>query len=159
MKLNSSSPVANSTKQSEPPISLHNMVELHVPDFELTRNFYTGLGFEVIWERNPEGFKGYLVLKLEGNILCFWGGNENIYQHEHFSQFDRKTQRGYGVEIVHLISNLETLYFRAQSLDCVVEDLKLKPWGIQDFRIIDPWGYYIRFSAFHNILSSGNAVD
>jgi len=158
MKLKTHSQISNSHKQSDEPVALYNTIELHVPDFEKTKDFYTSLGFEVIWERNPEGFKGYLILKLDNNILCFWGGNENIYLHEHFSKFPKDTFRGYGVEIVHLVKDLDTIYNMALKMDCVVEELKLKPWNVRDFRIVDPWGYYIRFSDYHNILSDENAV-
>ncbi len=50
------------------------IVELHVPDFEKVKKYYGRLGFKVVWERKPEGLKGYLVLKQENNILTFWGG-------------------------------------------------------------------------------------
>ena len=55
------------------------LVELHVPDFGKVKDYYGRLGFEVIWERKPEGKKGYLVLKMQDNILCFWAGNEHVY--------------------------------------------------------------------------------
>ena len=48
------------------------LLELHVPDFGKVKEYYGKLGFKVIWEREPEGFKGYLILKMRGNILCFW---------------------------------------------------------------------------------------
>lgn len=159
MKIKTTSDLAQSINPSDPPVPLFNTIELHVPDFERTKEFYAQLGFETIWERNPEGFKGYLVMKLENNIICFWGGNENIYQQEYFSRFGSETPRGYGVEIVHMVSELTSLYAKAQASGCVVEELKLQPWKLKDFRIVDPWGFYIRFSEPHNILSDGNAVD
>jgi catechol 2,3-dioxygenase-like lactoylglutathione lyase family enzyme len=159
MSIKKASKLSHQVKQTDKPVNLHSMVELHVPDFERTKSFYRELGFKIIWERVPNGFKGYLVAKYESNIICFWGGNDNIYKHEYFSQFDKDSTRGYGVEIVLLVSDLDRLYKRAQMVGCVVEELKTKPWGIRDFRIIDPWGFYIRFSALHNILSAENAVE
>src|SRR5262249_23004176 len=48
----------------------HVLVELHVPNFQLIKEFYGKLGFDVVWERKPEGSKGYLVIQREKNILC-----------------------------------------------------------------------------------------
>lgn len=149
---------STSCKQNDKPVSLFSMVELHVPDFEKTKSFYTSLGFEVVWERIPEGFKGYCVLRLENNVICFWGGNENIYQHDYFKKFDKITTKGYGVEIVLQVSNLDELYQKANLTNCVFEKLLKRPWGVRDFRIVDPWGFYLRFSDYHNILSDENAV-
>ena len=56
------------------------------------------------------------------------------------------------------VSNLESLYEKAKSLDCVFELLQKRPWGVRDFRIVDPWGFYIRFADNHNVLSDENAV-
>jgi len=50
------------------------VIELHVPNFEKVKDYYKKFGFKVIWERQPEGLKGYLVLALNNNILTFWGG-------------------------------------------------------------------------------------
>lgn len=69
------------------PAKNYTLIELHVPDFEKAKEFYIKLGFEVAWERKPEDFKGYLVLKHGDNILCFWPGNEKVYNHPYFKNF------------------------------------------------------------------------
>jgi len=83
------------------PFSAHTLIELHVEDFEPIKSYYKNLGFEVAWTRQPEGFKGYLVLKLDHNVLCFWAGNEHVYEQEYFSLFPKDSKRGFGVEIVY----------------------------------------------------------
>ena len=30
------------------------LIELHVPDFKPVKDFYSQLGFEIVWEREPE---------------------------------------------------------------------------------------------------------
>jgi len=134
------------------------MVELHVSDFKKTKSFYIKLGFEVVWERFSDGFKGYLVMKLENNVICFWGGNEDIYQHDYFSRFSSDTPKGFGVELVLLVKDLEPLYRRVKNMGIICEKLQVRPWGVRDFRVLDPWGFYLRFSDPHNILSDENAV-
>ncbi len=135
------------------------LLELHVPDFGKVKEFYGKLGFEVVWERRPEEKKGYLVLKKGSNILCFWPGNEYVYKQEYFSKFPNDTKRGYGVEIVIMVDDIEDSYKQIKDFAKVVEELKTKPWGLKDFRIEDPFGYYLRFSEPYDILDKKNAVE
>jgi lactoylglutathione lyase len=134
------------------------MIELHVEDFRSVKYFYRQLGMRIEWERPPEGFKGYLVLRDYYNLLCFWGGNQSVYDHPYFKKFDRSQPRGLGVELVMLTDDLDKLYEIAQNLGCVVEKMTLQPWGLKDFRIVDPAGYYSRWTTPHNILDPNNAV-
>ncbi len=85
-------------------------LELHVPDFEKTKEYYMKLGFKVVWERIPEGEKGYLVMQRDQNILCFWPGNEYVYEQPYFKKFSKDTVRGNGVEIVITINDIERFY-------------------------------------------------
>lgn len=134
------------------------LLELHVPDFEPVKQFYAHLGFEVMWERQPEQFKGYVVMKMEDNILCFWAGNEYVYEQLYFKKFPQNSPRGYGVEIVVMVADIDAYYQQVKNVTNVVEDLTLQPWGLKDFRIEDPFGYYLRITSQHDILSASNAV-
>lgn len=134
------------------------VLELHVPDFEKVKEFYGKLGFRIVWERKPEGMKGYLVMKKNSNILCFWAGNEEIYNHPYFKQFSKQTKRGYGVEIVIFVKNIEKYYEKVKKFAKVVEELTTQPWGDKDFRIEDPFGFYLRFSSPYNTLYAEKAV-
>lgn len=141
------------------PAQNNSLLELHVPDFEKVKDFYGKLGFEIVWERKPEEAKGYLVMKLDDNILCFWSGNETVYENPYFKNFPKNTKNGYGVEIVIMVDGLEKYYEKVKDFANVVEELKLQPWGSRDFRIEDPFGFYLRFSEPHNILDeSVNSV-
>lgn len=134
------------------------ILELHVPDFEKVKEFYGKLGFRVVWERKPEGMKGYLVMKKGGSILCFWAGNEEVYSHPYFKQFSKETKRGYGVEIIIFVKNIEKYYEKVKKFAKVVEELTTQPWGDKDFRIEDPFGFYLRFSSPYNTLYAEKAV-
>lgn len=133
-------------------------IELNVPDFELVKKFYGKLGFEVVWERKPEKLKGYLVMKMGNNILCFWAGNEYAYKHPYLQKYPRDTKRGYAVEIIVMVEDIEEYYKKVKDFANVVEELQVRPWGLKDFRIEDPFGFYIRFTEPHNILDDDNAV-
>ncbi len=140
------------------PAQNSTLLELHVSDFELVKEFYGKLGFEVVWERKPEEKKGYLVIKKESNILCFWPGNDYVKKQSYFQNFPSDTKRGYGVEIVIMVEDIDKLYKQAEIFCKIVDKLKKQPWGLKDFRIEDPFGYYLRFTEPHDILDKRNAV-
>jgi lactoylglutathione lyase len=52
-----------------------------------------------------------------------------------------------GVEVVLEVDDLDQAYRRVT--DCawpLVEDLKVRPWGLTDFRLHDPDGYFLRIT-------------
>lgn len=108
---------------SSQPAFNYILLELHVPDFIKVKKYYGKLGFQVAWERPPEGFKGYLVLKMDNNILCFWAGNEKVWEQDYFKKFSRGNQRGYGVEIVVMIDNVEDYYGKVKDAIKIFEPL------------------------------------
>lgn len=134
------------------------ILELHVPDFKKARNFYKKLGFKVVWERKPGGVNGYLVLRRNKSVVCFYCGNQNVYQQGYFKRFSVKSPKGYAVEIVIPVENIEKLYdavLKKVGKKFMVEPLKTQPYDIQkkkDFRIKDCFGFYLRFTEPINIL-------
>jgi hypothetical protein len=52
-------------------VSCETRLELHVPEFDSIRKYYVSMGFHVVWEREPEDKKGYLVLRMEDIVLAF----------------------------------------------------------------------------------------
>jgi catechol 2,3-dioxygenase-like lactoylglutathione lyase family enzyme len=132
-------------------------VELSVDNFEKARDFYTKLGFIVAWEESPKPNEqnGYLVMKLNNSILCFFCGNEEVYQHLYFKNFPKNTKRGYGVEISIPVENIESYYKQISSKISkkhIYQPLEEKPWGKKDFRVVDPYGYFLRFNEPWNVL-------
>ena len=142
----------------EEPIQNNTLIELHVNNFQKVKDYYGKLGFKIIWERQPEESKGYLVMTLGNNTLCFWAGNEKAHEHEYFGQFPKTTPKGYGVEVVIMVEDVETYYEKVKDFANVREGLQEKPWGLKDFRTVDPFGYYLRFTSKHNIHDSIYAV-
>jgi uncharacterized glyoxalase superfamily protein PhnB len=141
------------------PAANYLQLELHVPDFQPVKEYYGKLGFEVVWERQPEDEKGYLVMKMNNTILCFWPGTDSVFKQTYFQRFPSDTPRGYGVEIVIMVDDIDNYYVTVKEIANVVEPLVLRPWGSKDFRTADPFGYYIRFTSKHNILDDTNAVE
>lgn len=131
-------------------------LELHVPDFQPVKTFYGLLGFEILWENGNHG--GYLVMQRGETKIAFYGGSDKIYEQSYFKDFSRETKRGYGVEICLHVENLEALYQeiaahleRTEEGGRIVTPLRLRPWGVQDFRVEDPFGFYLRISAPYDL--------
>lgn len=134
------------------------LLELHVEDFGPIKQYYQALGFEIAWEREPEEKKGYLVMHLHDNILCFWAGNQHVYKQSYFKRFPKDTPRGYGVEIVIMVDDIDAFYESHKDTANVSEPLTMQPWGLKDFRAVDPAGFYLRFTSKHDILDNSNAI-
>lgn len=133
------------------------ILELHVPDFDIVKDFYGKLGFEKVWEYPPKGQSGYLVMRRQSSILAFFCGNEEVYNHSFFKRFPKTTSRGYGVEVCIYISDkdIDTYYkdvIQKIGEKYLVTPLEVKPWGSKDFRIIDPFGFYLCIREAGNIL-------
>lgn len=121
-------------------------MELHVPNFSAAKDYYGKMGFEIQWEQPPDGHKGYLVMELEGNLVAFWCGNESVYEHSFFRRYPKETPKGFGVELVFMVPDVEGYYEKVRPFANVVEELHIQPWGLKDFRTEDPYGFYLRFS-------------
>ena len=53
------------------------------------------------------------------------------------------------MEIVLELDGVEqvvALHDTCQARGVVAEALRIRPWGLQDFRIVDPDGYYLRIT-------------
>jgi hypothetical protein len=140
------------------PVDNRLQLELHVPDFGQVKEYYGKLGFRIVWERQPEADKGYLVMEMDNTIICFWPGTDSIYDQPYFKKYPKDTPRGNGVELVIMVGEVEAYYEKVKDFANAVEPLKLQPWGSKDFRCADPFGYYLRFTEQHNILDNSNAI-
>ncbi len=132
------------------------VIELHVPDFAKAKSFYAQFGFtQRTYDPVSGGGSdlGYLVLErkdeLGATLLNFYGDKAKVSQHAHFKDFPDSTPRGYGVEITIPVSDVEGLWETIKSAvqsSKIAQPLIIKRWGKKDFRVIDPFGFYIRFT-------------
>lgn len=132
------------------------VIELHVPDFEVAKDFYSKLGFKVSLEDKPiEKEPGYMTMirsdTLGNTLLNFYGGDDRVYNQAFFKQFPRDTKRGFEIEITIPVKNIEQLYKRAMSdlREYVVREIKEledRNYTWKDFRMTDPFGFYIRLT-------------
>lgn len=132
------------------------ILELHIPDFEKARDFYAIFDFEQIrYDPTSGGGSdlGYMVLKREDVLgethINFYGDKEKVSQHSYFRDFPATTPRGYAVEVTIPISGVEALWNSTKEKlqpKQIAQPLTLKRWNKKDFRVIDPFGFYIRFT-------------
>ena len=116
-------------------------VELFVDDFGKVIEFYKMLGF------SPHLSNDYLVMKKDEDNIRFYKGNKENYVHPYFGNFPDDLKRGHAVEIVIFVDDVEKLYHELKDKVNVVEKLKKKRWGATDFRVEDPFGFYLRITS------------
>lgn len=132
-------------------------LELFVTDVEASVAFYTGLlGFEV-----TRRGRDYVSVR-NGAVVLGLGPVAKLPQTGDGPGFTRQrlaVDRGAGVEIVlelDHIDDLERLYRTCQARGVVAEALRHQPWGLQDFRLVDPDGYYLRITHGNAAASEAN---
>ena len=138
------------------PIRNNLIIELHVPDLDMVKNFYSKLGFKItMYNKLNEKELGYLTMtrkdKIGNTMLNFYGGDDRVYNQSFFKQFPQDTKRGYATEITITTGDIEGIYKKAtgELKDNIVRELKeLEGHGRKwkDFRMVDPSGFYLRFT-------------
>ena len=123
-------------------------LELFVEDVEASIAFYTRvLAFEVA--RHGPG--DYASLRLGGILLGIGPVAKLPEEGGYFGRDISAHRRGLGVEIVLEVDDLDGWRDRvAASRHPIFEPLQDRPWGLRDFRISDPDGYYLRITSRPN---------
>jgi len=127
------------------PSGVRLRLELFVEDMGETVGFYRRvLGFEVVREEPGE----YASL-LSGDILLGIGPISKLPERGgYFTRSIASQRRGLGVEIVMEVDNLDAAHQHVvASGHPVFEPPQQRPWGLRDFRIVDPDGYYLRVTS------------
>jgi lactoylglutathione lyase len=120
-------------------------LELFVEDMEVSIAFYTRvLAFELA--RHEPG--DYASLRLGGIVLGIGPVGKLSEEGGYFGREIATLRRGLGVEIVLEVDDVDGWRDRvAASGHPILEPLQERPWGLRDFRISDPDGYYLRVTS------------
>jgi hypothetical protein len=115
-------------------------VELYVEDpAYYVRIFRDALGFEVVRD------EGTFVELRSARGLVILNAFEDADAGHPFEHYRQEKRRGLGVEIGIVTDRLEATWERARQIEgCVVSDVVAQEWGMTDYRILTPHGYYLR---------------
>ena len=118
-------------------------LELFVADVDASARFYSdALGFRV--ERD----EGDYVHLRRGDAELGLAAAAMLPDRDPAGGFTRESVargRGAGVEIVLEVEDLARAAARVQAAGyALAEAPQDRPWGLRDFRVIDPDGYYLR---------------
>jgi lactoylglutathione lyase len=120
-------------------------IELFVDDLNASIAFYT----EVLQFRVVRRADDYVSVQ-RGTVVLGLGPVAKLPKRGDGPGFTRERLhrgKGGGVEIVLELdeaAELDTLYDRCRDRGVVVAALQDRPWGLRDFRLTDPDGYYLR---------------
>jgi lactoylglutathione lyase len=123
-------------------------IELFVADLDRSIRFYElALGFTL--ERREQDYasmrRGQAVLGLAVVTKLPPDGPG-----PGFTQTRVANERGAGVEIVLEVEDLDEAYAGFERAgERVAEPIRTQPWGLRDFRLVDPDGYYLRVTTKH----------
>ena len=118
-------------------------MELFVEDMDRAIAFYRDvLGFTLL--RRDEGYASIR----RGDVVLGIGPIAKLPEEGgHFTRQRLARDRSLGVEIVLEVADVDAEFARVQSRGWpIVEALQDRPWGLRDFRISDPDGYYLRIT-------------
>lgn len=111
--------------------------EIFPSELDATADFYRRvLGFRVVDDRHrtPEP---YLTLQRDG-VLIGAALREEVGDRAH-------RRPPVGVELVLEVDDLDAELERVRAAGWPVDEpARLRPWGLRDFRLLDPSGYYLR---------------
>ncbi|MBY5635915.1 glyoxalase [Rhizobium leguminosarum] len=120
-------------------------LELFVESPEKSLDFYRRvLGFEVQGSASTE----YTMLKNGDAVVAI--NSRSALSTDHPLRIASGQRAGLGVEIVLKVADVEDAYRAAKESGWPVSDLALQPWGLRDFRLVDPDGYYVRVTGRKN---------
>ena len=111
-------------------------IEIFPGDLDATVDFYTHvLGFRI--DKDDRGSDQPYVALRRGTVLLGAARRDDAV--------DLESRRPpCGTEIVLEVDDVVAERDRVASVWPLVQDLTSRPWGLTDFRILDPAGYYLR---------------
>ncbi|OES45124.1 VOC family protein [Domibacillus iocasae] len=122
-------------------------LELFVESIENSIEFYRDiLEFNVL----KEAEKDYVPVR-KGDVILGLGEMKNLPEHHPLKVNNPNQKNGLGIEIVLEVEDINTFYNKIVSKGYSIEtELSKKPWGLEDFRLLDPDGYYFRITSIAN---------
>lgn len=119
-------------------MSMSLRFEIFPADLDATVDFYVRvLGFTLVRDERADAYP-YIALER---------GDVRIGAAQRTGDIDLARRRPpTGVELVLEVDDLEAEHRRVREAWPLEEDLQERPWGLRDFRVLDPSGYYLRIT-------------
>ncbi|REK53802.1 MAG: lactoylglutathione lyase [Geobacillus sp.] len=117
-------------------------LELFVKDLQRSVDFYKNVIRLDLSSQNESS----AMFKTENlNLLLT---KEDVISSNHYFSEIKTSRKGMGVEIILVVPDVQSYYQRICEMQIEVEsELKQQEWGMTDFRLIDPDGYYLRITS------------
>ena len=117
-------------------------LELFVADLAASIDFYRRvLGFAP-GEQQADGYTPLAI----GDVYLSLNRRANL-PNDHPIQATVGERLGRGIELVLEVNDIEAMHKRVRSAKWPLSgDLQHQPWGLTDFRVLDPDGYYWRIT-------------
>lgn len=117
-------------------------LELFVDDIAVSRDFYTRV---LNFNADNQNSAGYTALR-QGSVVLSLNRRSSL-PGDHPIYIAAQERPGRGIEIVLEVDDVDARHAHAQWQNWPVTPLQRQPWGLVDFRIIDPDGYYLRVTS------------
>ena len=118
-------------------------LELFVDDLSTSIDFYRRV---LRFETTKEQIDGYTPIT-NGEVHLGLNLRSNLPDN-HPVQTRNNERPGRGVEIVLEVGDIAEMYKHVTTQNWPVsEQLQHQPWGLTDFRVLDPDGYYLRITS------------
>lgn len=124
------------------PLGMAVRFELFVKDTRVTVDFYSRvLSFEC------NATDGPCITARCGSVRIGICDQATLPKTHHFSPEALQAHKGVGTEIVLEVENFGSFYQRVVTSGYTIhEKVAKRPWGLRDFRLVDPDGYYLRIT-------------
>jgi lactoylglutathione lyase len=123
-------------------MTVNMRLELFVKDLQRSVDFYRNVLQLELSSQNENS----AVFKAENLHLLLT--QEDVLSSNHYFKEIKNARKGIGVEIIFVVPDVQSYYQRICEMQIEVEsELKQQEWGMTDFRLIDPDGYYLRITS------------
>jgi predicted enzyme related to lactoylglutathione lyase len=120
-------------------------LELFSSNVEQSVNFYTKI---LNFSNEDDSINQSYQQVIKGSVILGIGSEAEMSENHYLRLKGNDSRRGIGVEIVLEVDDILAAYQRAKRSGYPIHaELQDRPWGLTDFRLIDPDGYYIRVTS------------
>lgn len=114
-------------------------VELYVEDPPFYARIFQALGFQIVREED-----GFVELRSARGLVLLNAFDDPDPGHP-FEHYRDQKRRGLGVEIGIVTDHVQQAWAAVRRIEgCDVTDIVTQEWGMTDFRVLTPAGYYLR---------------